>query len=281
MNKKFLTRLVPLLAIAAFAVVPATAQALTPHWYKNGSILKAATPTPVLTWGGATNLKQESPAGEINCKGAGAGNVENPTGGGPGKGQSEDSSFYECKAPKCEAEIAASPLGKLGFKGQGQAAIYNLPWNNELLGSAEPFEEKIGNPPNGPAGKKPAWGSEFSEGYPAETKAAAGNGAAWGAPGAIGATIVCEIVPNPEGLSGTGLPKRVAGELPFEGELHPLVGGALNEAGNALKPAKAEFIGKPSGELEDPLGPGAGGNNTGQVKFLGYAVQDGVTVIGN
>jgi hypothetical protein len=274
MNKKVFS-LAFLVVFAAFAVMATGAQA-APHWFKNGAIQKEATPVPVMTWGGAINLKQESPAGEINCKAVGAGFVENPTGGGAGTGKSQSSNFYECKEPKCEAEVAASELGKAGFKGVGFAVAYNLPWNNLLEGEVEPFVEKIGAVPNGPKAAKPAWGGEAAEGYPAKQKEPAGNGAAWGAAGAIGAVVGCEVSPNPEAITGKGT--RVVGELPFEGELHPTVGGGLNEAGNALKPAKAEFKGKESGELEDPLGPGAGGNNTGQIKYLGYTVQDSIQV---
>jgi len=219
MNKKVFS-LASLVVFAAFAVMAAGAQA-APHWFKNGLEQPAAKPIPVMSWGGAVNLKQESPAGEINCKSVGAGFIENtalaPAGEGVGKSQS--SNFYECKAPKCEAEVAASELGKLGFKGVGFAVAYNLPWNNKLEGAAEPFTEKIGAEPNGPKAAKPAWGAEAAEGYPAKQKEGNGKGAAWGAPGAIGATVGCEISPNPEGLAGTGKPERVAGELPFEGEL--------------------------------------------------------------
>jgi len=274
MNRKFLIRLAPLALVAAFAVIPAAAQASTPHWFKNKVISKEGAKIPVVTFGGAVNLAQESPAGEINCKGVGAGYVENPKEpvGGAGVGKTEASAFYECKEPKCEAEVAASPLGKLGFKGVGFAATYNFPWNNKLEGTEAPFQEKIGGTPNLNFGKG------FAEGFPAAYQPPDGKGTAWGAAGATGAIVGCEIFPNPEGLEATGKPARVAGELPFEGELRPNIGGALNEGGSALKPAKTEFLGKSSGELEDPLGPGAGGSQLGQVKYLGYLLQDGVTV---
>ena len=66
----------------------------------------------------------------------------------------------------------------------------------------------------------------------------------------------------------------------MEGEVHPLIGGALNEGGSALHPAKVEFEEKESGELEDPAGPGAGSTLFGQLKYSGYAIQDGITVGG-
>jgi hypothetical protein len=73
-------------------------------------------------------------------------------------------------------------------------------------------------------------------------------------------------------------PGRVQSELPLEGELRPQIGGGLNEAGSAAKPAKMEFTGAASGELADPLGAGSGGSDTRQVKYRGYTTQDGITV---
>jgi len=279
MHRKLFS-LAPLLAVVAFAVMPAASRAANPHWYKSGTRLAEGSKLPIVEFGGAVNLAQESPAGEINCKGVGAGYVENPKGTAPntgekgpaGVGKTESSNFYECKEPKCEAEIAASPLGGLGFKGVGFAVAYNLPWNNELLNTAEPFEERIGAKPS------LNFGQGFAEGYPAKQQAPSGTGSAWGAAGAVGAIIGCEISPNPEGTTGPGT--RVAAQLPFEGELHPSIGGALNEQGSAGKPAKTEFLGKASGELEDPLGAGNGGSQTGQIKYLGYTTQNGVSVLG-
>ena len=251
-----------------------------PHWFKNGVRLKEGATLPILTWGGATNLAQADPAGETSCKTAGAGTIVNAkgegeeTGGnGPaGTGQTQSAVYYECKAPKCEAEVAASPLGSLGFKGVGFVQAYNLPWKEELFGSSAPFQEFVGSPPS------LNLGNGFSEGFPAMSQPPSGTGSVWGAPGAIGMVMGCEVFPNPEGLEGLRKPARVPSEMPLEGELHPLIGGALNEGGAALHPAKIEFAGKTSGELEDPLGPGSGGYDTGQVKYLGYGVQDGITV---
>jgi len=266
MKRKFFS-LVPLLAVAAMAIVPAVSQAGPLHWYKGGVKLPAnKTQLPYVSWGGKTNLKQLSPAGEINCKGAGAGYIENPEGGGAGKGAVLDASFYECKAPKCEAEVAASPLGGLGFKGQGAAVTYNFPWNLQLTETSL----KTGAVPSLKLGKG------FAEGYPAKIQEPDGTGTSFGAAGAIGAVVVCEIFPNPEAVAGKE--SRVGGELPFEGELNPIVGGSLNEGESMSKPMKEEFTGKATGELEDPLGPGAGGYNEGQVKFGGYELQAGLGV---
>ena len=61
-----------------------------------------------MTWGGAVDLAQESPAGSIECKSVGAGYIENPKGTGPetgekgpaGAGETLSSNFYECKGPQ-------------------------------------------------------------------------------------------------------------------------------------------------------------------------------------
>lgn len=290
MSKKLFS-LVPLLAIVAFALAPAVSQAAEiPHWYKNGTRQAEGKPVFTVTFGETKNLAQNSPAGEINCKGVGAGSVENPKGTAPNTGASGPagvgittlSDFTECVAPKCEAEVKAAGL-PAGFVGRGNVLTNNFPWSNSLRVATKtdpngyPFEEVIGAPSNLSKGAKPKLGEEFSEGYPAETKAASGTGAAWGAPGAIGAMIVCEIYPNPEGLLGAGEPKRVAGELAFEGELSPFIGGSLNE-GPPAKPAKAEFEGANTGGLESIAGDGT---NTGGVKYLGYNIQEGLTVLPN
>jgi len=74
MNRKFLVRLAPVLVIAAFAVVPASAQAI--HWTKNGTIIKVGEKQNTITWG---TLTLESSAGNISCHNAAAANVENKT----------------------------------------------------------------------------------------------------------------------------------------------------------------------------------------------------------
>ena len=184
----------------AFMTLPASTEH-GPHWVKGGVRLKEGTTASVISWGiGGVNLIQEGPAGEINCKTVGAGTIENPDGSGlnveakgpPGVGRTLASIFYECKAPKCEAEIAASPLGTLGFKGVGFVQAYNFPWYNELRNPSPPYEEIIGAPGNG------NFGQGFPEGFPAKYQAANGLGNSWGASGAIGFVVGCETFPNPE-----------------------------------------------------------------------------------
>ncbi len=246
------------------------------HWFKSGTKLKQGTVVPVIYWGTAVNVSLSSGAGVINCKTVSSGNIENPVGGGSGVGQTLAADYYECKQPKCESEIAESPLGGLGYRGVGFAQAYNLPWNDQITGSAPNIEERIGAPAGGNLGQG------FAEGYPASSQAPDGQGTAWGSKGAIGLIAGCQIYPNPEGapaLGGvSGSPSRVASETPFEGELRPEIGGSLNGAVSASNPAQIRFAGSASGELQDNLGPGNGGVGSGNLKYLGYATQSPIKV---
>ncbi len=262
--------------------------ATAPHWFKGGTRVKEGTRLAVVSWGSAVNVTQNGPNGEISCKTVSAGYVENPLGaisrtgeeGPAGAGATEASSYYECGAPQCEAEIAASSLAALGYRGVGFAVAYNLPWAAELLNASAPYEERIGARPDGNLG------AGFPEGFPAISQPPSGLGGSWGAGGAIGMVTGCEIFPNPEGQVATepgpalhpGEPARVRYETPFEGELHPLIGGPLNSIPSAGDPAMVEFTGKASGELEDPSGPGLGGVDAGSLRYLGYETQSPVSV---
>jgi subtilase family protein len=259
-----------------------------PHWFKGGTRLKEGSRLAVVSWGVAVNVTQKGPAGELSCRTVSAGYVENPPGttgrtgeeGPAGAGATEAEAYYECRAPQCEAEIASSSLAALGYRGVGFAVAYNLPWRAELLNASPPYEERIGARPDGNLG------AGFAEGFPARSQPPGGLGGSWGAEGAMGMVTGCEIFPNPEGKVPTepgpalhaGAPARVWDETPFEGELHPLIGGPLNSAASATNPAVIEFTGKASGELEDPSGPGLGGVDTGNVKYLGYETQSSVSV---
>ncbi len=246
------------------------------HWFKSGTKLKQGTSVPIIYWGGAVNVSLSSGAGEINCKTVASGYIENPVGGGSGIGQTVAVSYYECKAPRCESEIAEAPLAGLGYRGVGFAQAYNLPWKNELIGSAPLLQDRIGAPAGGNLG------TGFPEGYPASSQAPDGEGTTWGTPGAIGLISGCQVFPNPEGApalgDASGSPSRVASETPFEGELRPEIGGSLNGAASASNPAQVRFAGKASGELKDNLGPGGGGVSGGSLKYLGYATQSPIKV---
>jgi hypothetical protein len=101
---------VPLLAVVAFAVMPVAAQAEEGHWYKNGVISPEGQASPIVSWGGATNVVQTSAIGEINCRTVSGGTIENPKGGGRGGGHLSGGTFFECKSPGCEKAAAETGL---------------------------------------------------------------------------------------------------------------------------------------------------------------------------
>lgn len=80
MKTKLFASLAPLLAIAAFAIVPAAAQA-APHWYKKG-VLIGSTPVSVATSG---MLTLNAFATAIKCKVSDTEEIWNPVGGGAGQ----------------------------------------------------------------------------------------------------------------------------------------------------------------------------------------------------
>jgi len=253
MSKKLFTSIAPLLAVAAFAAMPVAAQAVTQHWYKSGSILAAGTSEPIITWGGETNLSQNSGIGEINCRQTGGGTIENPIGGGAGIGRTNAVFFFECKSPQCEAQVRE----KFGVEGRGTATTQNNPaatkepafpgWNNVLeestVAGVSSIREKVGEP-----------FVSFKTPSP---------------PGMIRATVGCEIAAS----------KTPVVEAIFEGELKPEVGAAKGGNVNgtsASKPSIARFNGPSTGALPSSL---AGeGTNLGQVKFIGYNEQEIITV---
>ena len=101
MSKKFVG-LAPLLAILAFAVVPAGAQAATQHFYVAGSPLAEGTEgKDILTWGTLTTTS--TAIGALVCKNTFTGHIENPTGGGAGKATIEGFNAYHCTNAACES----------------------------------------------------------------------------------------------------------------------------------------------------------------------------------
>jgi len=291
-----------LFAIVAFAVVPAAAQAAvgSPHWHKNGGatgvIQPEGKPIPTITWGGETNLSQSSGIGEVNCKTVGAGYVENPTAspaekaaketglsGPAGVGETQSSAYYECKGAECANAVNAGKagLGPLAFlsgapgEAVSEAVSENLPWHNQLklaAGAATGIEETIGEPWN------------VYNPWP-EHPNGSGSGAAAGTlhPQQIQATIFCTVRNPTFPLNTTARPNYEFGrenlgvmiEAQFEGELNPEVGGANNGTGPE-NPAFAKFNeasagAATSGALESAV---AGkGENSGNIKYLGYANQ--------
>jgi hypothetical protein len=111
MSKKLLVSLAAIAATAAFAVLPATAGAVS-HWYDNGALV-GATPVPVLTWGTLSNVGNKAAGeGTITCHNVIGGFIKNPEGGGLGEGMTQEFSSYECSGniPCAPGHEQASPI---------------------------------------------------------------------------------------------------------------------------------------------------------------------------
>jgi hypothetical protein len=113
MRKKLFAGLAPLLAVTAFAVVPAAAQA-APHWYKKG-VLVGSVPITVAT-SGALTLSALSTV--IVCKVNDSEKIWNPAGGGAGEDLVTAFTLSKCKVkagssacPKGPAEVLSNGLG--------------------------------------------------------------------------------------------------------------------------------------------------------------------------
>lgn len=137
MSKKLYIGLAPLLAIAAFAMTPAAAQALVPHWYVNGNKLAEGEVVPVIAWGQLT-LESE-PAGSAAptvCENAAGGTIVNPVGGGAGKGQTTRFSTWNCADTECPAGVVD------GFEKEFEVISppQDLPWPSELIGTSPKFK---------------------------------------------------------------------------------------------------------------------------------------------
>jgi hypothetical protein len=257
MPKKLFIGLVPLLAIAAFAVMPVVAQAETQHWYRSGVKLQEGVVVPVVMFGGKINLAQQSAFGELNCRTVAGGTIENPVGGGAGVGRTNSMTFYECKAPLCEEEVRI----KTGLEGRGRQTTQNNPaatqepafpgWSDALeeseVGGVSSVREKIGEP-----------FETFKTPSP---------------PGMMRETQICEI------SSAGAFEKHVVLNVISEGELKPEIGvaksGNLNGTG-AAKPSSVNFSGASTGTMQsNNAGPAT---YTGSLKYLGYNEQELITV---
>jgi hypothetical protein len=160
MNKKLLTSLAPVLAIAAFAVMPAAAQAMGPYWYKNNQKMPAGQQATVLTWGTWTI---QTPVGVGTCKVSDAEVIENPLNGGPGVDHFIQLSFYSCSSPQCPFILTVTP---------------NFPWTTELFIHPGIWEHifnfsltAVCTPPSGPPFSYTATGLSLNVSKPNGTSA--------------------------------------------------------------------------------------------------------------
>lgn len=119
MNRKLLTGIAPVLAVAVFAVAPAVAQA-EPHWYKNKAPIGSA-PLTVTTAG---NLTLNALGATISCKVNDAEEIWNPASGGPGVDLMQAFNLSKCKV---KVASAACPKGAITVAAEG------LPWPSRLF----------------------------------------------------------------------------------------------------------------------------------------------------
>lgn len=132
MNRTFLIRLAPLLAIAAFAVMPAATQARGMHYYSNLAKIAEGKRLPVVSWGLLT--MDMSDGSFIVCKTTDGGWVENPPGGGPGVGQTVTPTAYSCDPPECPMEERVEAINSAEPKGLDTK---NREWKSVLTEAAE------------------------------------------------------------------------------------------------------------------------------------------------
>jgi hypothetical protein len=119
MQKKLLAGIAPMLAIVAFAVVPAVAQA-EPHWYQK-KVLLGASPTTVTTAG---TLTLNALSATTVCKVNDAEEIWNPAGGGAGLDLMTAFNLFKCKV---KVASAACPKGPITVVAEG------LPWPSRLF----------------------------------------------------------------------------------------------------------------------------------------------------
>ena len=133
MSRKLYAALLPLFAVAAFAVLPAVAQA-QPHWYSNGKIIKAGTKVAVTTHSSPGGLDFKAVGETITCTVKDKGTITNPTGGGAGVDE-----ITEFENTKCVAEPSSCAAGETETLTAG-----NLPWPSVLSGPpGGPFKDTI------------------------------------------------------------------------------------------------------------------------------------------
>ena len=89
--------------------------AAPPEWYTNGQKAGEGVKAATISWG---TLALQSGAGTVTCRTVSGGYVENPTGGGAGRGATESFNPYECVGSGCAAAL--------------DVKAEKLPWSMEL-----------------------------------------------------------------------------------------------------------------------------------------------------
>jgi len=161
MNRKFLS-LAPLLAIVAFAVMPAAAQA-APHFYSNHVILGEETGGPgeegkdIIAWSKLT--LETKTVGTIVCENEFGGDAYNPPAAAAGEAKVDAYAVYDCTNESCEValnskqEIVPEGLNKFGEweskLTEAEAGVPRLKVGNATPNSPTAIKFLISCPPNG------------------------------------------------------------------------------------------------------------------------------------
>jgi len=124
MSRKFMAGLAPLLALIAFAIVPAAAQA-EPHWYKKNALVGSA-PVAMATVG---VLTLNALGAEIKCKVIDKEEIWNPSSGGAGEDVMTGFALIGCKN---KIATPACPKGPITVIAE------NLPWRTLLVTTPPP-----------------------------------------------------------------------------------------------------------------------------------------------
>jgi len=103
MSKKLLIGLAPMLATAAFVVMPTVAQA-APHYYVAKVIAPAGKTFPSIAWGTLTLANSNPAIQPLSCENAIIGDYTNPTGGGAGEGETDNFATIDCADIECPEE---------------------------------------------------------------------------------------------------------------------------------------------------------------------------------
>ena len=125
MRNKLLISLAPVLATAAFVVMPAVAQAAAPHYYAQGVEAKAGLTYASISWGDLTLANSNHTLAPLNCENAIIGDYSNPSGGGAGEGETDNFSTTDCADTECPEEEGV----------EFQIHSEFLPWASKLVES--------------------------------------------------------------------------------------------------------------------------------------------------
>ena len=137
--KRLVVGLAPLVVIAALAVVPVAAQAVTqPHWYVNS--VKLIKPKTVKTEAGLTIgpflLIPGTPPVTVSCKFRDAEKLENPASGAAGVDEMKVFTAISCGNP--------CPVNSAGVQPKFKVKALGLPWKTQLVEVPPIADEIIG-----------------------------------------------------------------------------------------------------------------------------------------